>query len=327
MSTATKTPVQFHDYAPEQGDFLSDVRTGLQQTPRHIAPKYFYDERGSELFDEICKQPEYYPTRTEIGILQHNAEDIARRIGADCVLLELGSGASEKVRLLFDALSPASYLGVDISKDFLLRSTRRLAEDYPELEVHAVCADFSAPLALPEPCQAGRVVAFFPGSSIGNFDPEEARRFLSQVAACVGEGGKLLIGVDLKKDPVILNRAYNDAAGVTAAFNRNLLLRMQTELDAKLEADAFVHHAFFNTERGRIEMHLVSERDQLIEFDDARIAFAADESIHTENSYKYDIDEFAVLARRAGFSVEQVWTDAQRLFSVQLLSVAQLHSI
>ena len=321
MNTATKPAVRFYDYAPEQSDFLSDVQRGLAQSPKQIAPKYFYDQRGSELFDEICKQPEYYPTRTEIGILQHNAQEIARCIGADCVLVELGSGASEKVRLLFDALSPSRYLGVDISKEFLLVSTRRLAHDYPELEVHAVCADFSQQLELPEQHSHGRTVAFFPGSSIGNFEPEAAVTLLRQVAECVGEGGQLLIGVDLKKDINILNRAYNDAAGITAKFNRNLLRRMQTELDAELDRDAFSHHAFFNSDQGRIEMHLVSMHHQAVVLADDVIEFTADESIHTESSYKYRLDEFAALAARAGFGVERVWTDADSLFSVQLLGV------
>ncbi|MGB5396190.1 MAG: L-histidine N(alpha)-methyltransferase [Gammaproteobacteria bacterium] len=322
MNIAAKTAVRFYDYAPEQSDFLSDVLTGLARSPKQIAPKYFYDQRGSELFDEICKQPEYYPTRTEIGILQHNANDIARSIGPDCVLVELGSGASEKVRLLFDALSPARYMGVDISKEFLLVSTRRLAQDYPELEVHAVCADFSQQLELPSQTTHGRMVAFFPGSSIGNFEPEDAVTFLRQVADCVGSGGQLLIGVDLKKNIDTLNRAYNDAAGVTAQFNLNLLRRMQTELDAEVDPAAFSHHAFFNSTRGRIEMHLVSERAQELVLADEVFEFAGQESIHTESSYKYQLDDFAALAGRAGFSVERVWTDAESLFSVQLLSVS-----
>ena len=321
MSTAAHSLVKFHDYAPTGSDFLAEVITGLSHQPKMISPKFFYDKRGSELFDEICLQPEYYPTRTEISILQNNAHDIAALIGAQCVLVELGSGASEKVRLLFDALAPASYMGVDISKDFLLLSTRRLAQDYPELEVHAVCADFSQQLELPEQAQRGQVVAFFPGSSIGNFEPRAAVQFLRQVADCVGQGGKLLIGVDLKKDIATLNKAYNDAAGVTAAFNLNLLQRMRDELDAEVEIDAFRHQAYYNAALSRVEMHLVSAHRQDIVFEDAVFEFAAQESIHTESSYKYHIDEFAALAARAGFSVERVWTDARQMFSVQLLSL------
>ncbi len=318
MSTAASTLVRFHDYAPRGSDFLAEVIAGLSQQPKAISPKFFYDQRGSELFDEICLQPEYYPTRTEIKILQDNAQEIAALIGPESVLVELGSGASEKVRLLFDALTPASYMGVDISREFLLLATRRLAQDYPELEVHAVCADFSQQLELP--VQDGQMVAFFPGSSIGNFEPRAAVQFLRQVADCVGHGGKLLIGVDLKKDSAILDRAYNDVAGVTAAFNLNLLQRMQDELAAELEISAYNHHAFYNAAQSRVEMHLVSACEQTIVLDDDVFELAAEESIHTESSYKYHLDEFAQLASRAGFAVEQVWTDAEQMFSVQLLS-------
>jgi dimethylhistidine N-methyltransferase len=322
MSTAASTLVRFHDYAPTDSHFLAEVIAGLSQKPKSISPKFFYDQRGSELFDEICLQPEYYPTRTEIKILQDNAEEIAALVGSESVLVELGSGASEKVRLLFDALAPASYMGVDISREFLLLSTRRLAQDYPELEVHAVCADFSQQLELPEHAQRGQVVAFFPGSSIGNFEPRAAVQFLRQVAECVGRGGKMLIGVDLKKDIATLNSAYNDAAGVTAAFNLNLLQRMQDELDAELDIDAFSHNAFYNAALGRVEMHLVSAREQAIVLDDEIFALAAQESIHTESSYKYHLTEFARLAGQAGFTVERVWTDARQMFSVQLLALS-----
>ena len=309
----------FHDYSPEQGDFMTDVIQGLSSQPKVISPKYFYDQRGSELFDEICKQPEYYITRTEIKILQDNAKDIAQLIGPDCVLIELGSGVSEKIRLLFDVLSPASYLGIDISKDFLLLSTKRLARDYPELEVHAVCADFSHQLELPEQCQSDRLVAFFPGSSIGNFEPDDAVPFLKEVASMVGKGGKLLIGVDLKKESQILNAAYNDIVGVTADFNLNVLQRMQVELDVDVDMSSFSHRAFYNEERGRIEMHLVSKCEQVMVIDGEEITLTENETIHTENSYKYHLGEFADLSARAGFRVEQVWTDDQGLFSVQCL--------
>jgi dimethylhistidine N-methyltransferase len=311
--------ISFHDYSPEQGDFLTDVIEGLSGQPKTISPKYFYDQYGSELFDEITKQPEYYITRTEINILQENAEDIARFIGPDCVLIELGSGVSEKIRLLFNVLSPASYLGIDISKDFLLLSTRRLSRDYPEIEVHAVCADFTHQIELPVQCGSDRLVAFFPGSSIGNFEPDDAVRFLKEVASMVGKDGKLLIGVDLKKDSEILNAAYNDAPGVTADFNLNILKRMRTELDADVDMSSFSHRAFYNEGIGRVEMHLVSQCEQAIVVDGEEIALDENETIHTENSYKYNLDEFADLSARAGFRVEQVWMDNQKLFSVQCL--------
>ena len=316
-----KSEVCFHDYAPRQSDFLTDVIDGLNKHPKTLSPKYFYDQRGSELFDEICRQPEYYPTRTEISILQNNAEDIARLIGPDCVLIELGSGVSEKIRCLFDVLSPASYLGIDISKDFLLLSTKRLARDYPELEVHAVCADFTHQIELPEQCKSDRLVAFFPGSSIGNFEPDDAVALLKDVASMVGKGGKMLIGVDLKKDKAVLNAAYNDANGITADFNLNLLLRMQEELDIDMDAESFSHKAFYNNEKGRVEMHLVSQGDQQIVVDGESFQLFDNETLHTENSYKYDLPEFENMAEKAGFGIEQVWTDSQNLFSVQCLVV------
>lgn len=318
---ASKANVFFHDYAPEQSDFLGDVLEGLTREQKSIPPKYFYDQRGSELFDEICQQPEYYLTRTEISILHSNAKDIARFIGPDCVLIELGSGVSEKIRCLFGVLSPAGYLGIDISKDFLLLSTKRLARDYPELEVHAVCADFTQQIELPEQCKSDRLVAFFPGSSIGNFEPDDAVQFLRDVASMVGKDGKLLIGVDLKKDHAALNAAYNDAKGVTADFNLNLLQRLRDELQADVDIDLFSHHAYYNSEKGRVEMHLVSLCDQQIIVGGERFQLKSNETLHTENSYKYDLTEFENMAERAGFQVEQIWTDQQQLFSVQCLVV------
>lgn len=313
--------VRFHDFEPEQHSFLRDVIEGLRLDQKSIPPKYFYDKRGSELFDDICRQPEYYPTRTETCILRDNAADIARHIGPDCVFIELGSGVSEKIRALFDVLSPSGYLGIDISKEFLLLSTRKLARDYPELDVHAVCADFTERITLPEHCRSDRLVAFFPGSSIGNFEPAVAIGLLKDLAYMVGQGGKLLIGVDLKKEHSILNEAYNDAGGYTEDFNRNLLIRMKHELDADIDTDAFTHHAFYNDEQGRVEMHLVSQFEQCITIDGESFPLEKGETLHTENSYKYDLGEFETMAESAGFKVAQVWTDADQLFSVQCLIV------
>ena len=312
--------VNFHDYLPDKNDFLADVLEGLAKETKMIPPKYFYDERGSELFDDICRQPEYYPTRTEIGILQNNAHDIASHIGTECMLIELGSGASEKVRLLFDALKPASYLGVDISKEFLIKATQQLALDYDWLEVHAVCADFSEQLELPGSCTNDPLVAFYPGSSIGNFEPREAIQLLRQIAETVGRDGKLIIGIDLKKDISALNAAYNDKAGVTADFNLNLLTRMRDELGAELDESAFEHQAFFNEGQNRIEMHLVSTSQQKIHIGDNSFSFHPGESIHTENSYKYDLESFSELAGSAGFGIDAVWRDAKSYFGVLLLS-------
>ncbi len=315
----TSSAIRFYDAHPGISDLRQEVIAGLASIPKTIPPKFFYDKRGSELFDAICELPEYYQTRTETGILRHCVADLVDLIGPDCLLVELGSGASKKVRLLLEELRPFSYLGVDISKEFLLSSTRKLASDYPWLDVHAACVDFSQSLDIPHCRTFDHKVAFFPGSSIGNFDPDEAVELLKRIASMMDMHGHLLIGVDLKKDAAILNAAYNDKAGVTAEFNLNLLARIHDELDADISPDAFRHHAFYNDNQGRIEMHLVSKHDQYIRIEDNYFDFKADETIHTENSYKYTINEFAELAMAAGFSQQQVWTDESSLFSVQLL--------
>lgn len=312
--------VRFYDYSPRSADFKHDVLAGLAKRPRAIPPKYFYDRAGSELFDKICEQPEYYPAQTEIGIYRQHAAAIARHIGRRCVLVELGSGASEKIRLLLESLRPRQYLGVDISKAFLLEATNNLAADYPWLEVHAVCADFSSQLTLPPRCADGPVVAFYPGSSIGNFEPEQAKALIRRVRRLLGKGGKFLIGVDLEKDHDILRRAYNDEAGVTAAFNLNLLNRMNAELGANINVDQFEHEAFYNEAAGRVEMHLVSMARQRFQIDAREFSFSPGERIHTENSHKYSLPGFAQLARCADFAVDKVWTDEKKFFSVQLLT-------
>jgi len=311
--------VCFYDASPDVSDLRQEVLSGLSGKPKAIPPKFFYDRRGSELFDAICDLPEYYQTRTEMGILRRCVGELAQHIGPECLVVELGSGASKKVRLLLSELRPSGYLGIDISGEFLLASTHQLASDYPWLEVHAACIDFSHYLDVPH-CEAfGHRLAFFPGSSIGNFEPAEAVRLLVRVAELVGPQGHLLIGVDLKKDIRFLNAAYNDAQGITAAFNRNLLQRIRSELDSEIEPERFEHYAFFNPNQGRIEMHLVSSREQSVRIEDRRFEFYAGETIHTENSYKYTVDEFAGLAKAAGFVQDAVWTDAARMFSVQLL--------
>ncbi|GAB2795613.1 L-histidine N(alpha)-methyltransferase [Halomonas shantousis] len=299
-----------------------EILAGLRATPKHVSPKFFYDQRGSELFDEICVQPEYYPTRTEEAILGAAVGDIAALAGQEATLVELGSGASRKVRLLLEAMRPSSYLGIDISRDFLLDSTRRLAADYPWLEVHAACADFSQRLAWPDDMACERPVAFFPGSSIGNFDPQAAEAFLHRLHRLLPTGSGLLIGVDLVKDRTVLEAAYNDAAGVTAAFNLNLLERLRNELDAELDPVHFQHRAFFNPDASRIEMHLVSEMAQVITVAGERFRFNTGESLHTENSYKYSIEGFQALAGRAGFRARAEWVDDDALFSVHYLECA-----
>lgn len=311
--------IRFYDHAEEHADFLADVRRGLARRPRAIPPKYFYDRRGSALFAAICELPEYYLTRTEMRILKERAGEIARRAGKEAVLVELGSGASEKVRLLLDALAPRGYLGIDICGEFLREATERLARDYPGLPVHAACADFTRPLALAYPPPSARRLVFFPGSSIGNFDHAESEALLRRLLPLVGAGGGFVIGVDLRKDPARLHAAYNDAQGVTAQFNLNLLARMARELGAELDRTGFVHEAVYDEQEGRIDMYLVSRRAQAIRLGGERFEFAAGERLHTESSYKYTIEEFQALARRAGYEPEVVWTDAERLFSVHFL--------
>jgi len=310
--------VSFRDVLEARDDFLADVLEGLGRRPRSIAPKYFYDRAGSELFERICALPEYYLTRTELAILRAHAGDIAQAAGPECVLFELGSGASHKVRLLLEALRPRAYVGIDISGDFLLGSCRRLAADYPWLRVHAMCADLCDPLP-DQHLPSGRRVAFFPGSSIGNFDPPGAREFLRHVRDLLGPEGALLIGVDLKKDVDVLHAAYNDAAGVTGEFNRNLLRRMRRELGARLDPDGFRHHAFYNDALGRVEMHLQAVGPQTIRIGEERFDFGDGETIHTENSWKYSVDEFAALAAQAGLGQSRCWRDPAERFAVMLL--------
>ena len=314
-----KPAIPFYDELGADPDLLAELAEGLAQTPRRISPKFFYDERGSELFEQITRLPEYYPTRTEIGILRDCAADVAQRTASGAVLVELGSGASEKVRLLLDRLRPAAYLGIDISRDFLRDATRRLARDYPWLSVHAACADFSLPLALDYPPASMPRLVFFPGSSLGNFTPGEAADFLERLHPLVGADGGFLLGIDLRKDPRVLEAAYNDAQGVTAAFNRNLLYRLQRDFGAVLEPEGFAHEAVYNAEIGRIEMYLVSLRAQELRLGGQRFTFAGGERINTEYSYKYTIEGFQALARRAGYRAEAVWTDARDYFSVHYL--------
>lgn len=319
--------IRFYDEHPTPATMLEEVLHGLAARPRHIAPKFFYDERGSRLFDAICELPEYYLTRTEMGILESCAGEVAQLAGPDTTLIELGSGASRKIRLLLEAVRPRSYLGIDISREFLRQSVERLAHDYPWLEAHAACADFMQGLELPGVAGNGKKLAFFPGSTIGNFEPNEALAFLRRVRRMVQPDGALLIGVDLKKDPGILHAAYNDSAGITARFNLNLLQRLRYELDAEVSPQDFLHRAFYNIARGRIEMHLVSRCAQDILLCGRRFHFAPGEGIHTENSYKYSMEEFDALARAAGLHPCRVWLDERRLFSVHYLSMAPARTL
>ncbi len=315
--------IKLYDFAPATGNILDEVLEGLARTPKELPPKLFYDERGSSLFDHITTLPEYYPTRTEAHIMREHGKSMAKMIGVSAMVIEYGSGSSDKTRILLDRLEdPVAYVPIDISREHLLESAWKLSRDYPGLDVLPVCADYDQPIEIP---QAGRPVdrrvVYFPGSTIGNFHPEDAVPFLRRMTRHAGTGGALLIGVDLKKDPDILNRAYNDSQGVTAAFNINMLLRLNREIRSDFDIEHFQHRAFYNEDAGRIEMHLVSTIDQRVTINGTTVHFDAGESIWTESSYKYSVEQFSAMASEAGFEAEQVWTDDDLLFSVQLYSV------
>jgi dimethylhistidine N-methyltransferase len=319
---STDIAYRFYPAEKSDDDFYRDVVNGLGRSPRRIPPKYFYDSQGAALFETICEQPEYYPTTAEFTILLENAGEIARRAGTGCVLIEPGCGSCEKVRKLLDDIRPVAYVPVDISCEQLQIAAADIAGDYAWLDVHAVCTDITDDLSLPDiPFNESRMV-FYPGSSIGNFEPDEAVDFMGRLAETAGPGGSLLIGVDLEKDHATLNAAYNDAKGVTAEFNLNLLHRINRELDADFNVEAFDHHAFYNSVAGRIEMHLISTRRQTVRVDGHLFEFAAGESIHTENSYKYSNTSFQALAADAGFVPVDCWTDADNQFGLHLLEVA-----
>jgi L-histidine Nalpha-methyltransferase len=303
--------------------FERDVIRGLSRTRKAIPCKYLYDDRGSELFDEICELEEYYLTRTELGILDAHVDEMASVIGEDCELIELGSGSGLKTRLLLGHLrEPRAYLPIDISAEPLARSARELAVRFPGLDVIPVCADFTGPVSLPETgSPRARRVVYFPGSTIGNFRPRAAMRLLRSVARLVGDGGGLLIGFDLDKDESIVWPAYNDRRGVSAAFSLNLLARINRELGADFDLGAFAHRADYNRAKQRVEIHLESLKDQVVRVGGREFAFHAGETIHTEYSYKYSLEYFGRLTGRAGFSLDRQWTDRNRFFCVQYLVV------
>lgn len=311
----------FHDFAPDLESFRDGLLAGLSKRDKAIPYWFLYDAAGSALFERICETPEYYPTRTEMGILDACAADIAALAGPNAQLIELGSGAGRKVSTLLAAMqAPAGYVAIDISRDALEAAAARIAAAHPSLRVDAICADYTQSFTLP-PRAAGRRVGFFPGSTIGNMQPDEARDFLSGWVERLGPGGAMIVGVDLKKDSAILDAAYDDAAGVTAAFSKNLLTRANRELGADFDLDRFAHEAIYSPARGRVEIHLVSLAEQTARVGDRAFAFKQGERIHIEYSYKYDIAEFAALARAAGFTPRAVWTDPARLFSVHYLSL------
>jgi len=308
--------------AARVNSFREDVIAGLSLPQKALPPKYFYDARGSRLFEAICRLKEYYPMRAELALTRAHIGAISRFARKGGTLIEYGSGESVKSRLMIEALHPSSYVPVDISEDALRGAASKLQRLYPWLAIRPVHGDFSEPLKIPLRHGRGRRIVYFPGSTIGNLTPQEAHAFLRMTRGQVGRGGALLVGVDLKKDARLLHAAYNDARGVTAAFNLNLLARINRDLGGDFGPHRFRHYAFYNATLGRIEMHLVSLAPQKVSIGNHRFAFEAGESIHTENSYKYSVEGFRVLAERAGFKAAKVWVDAKRLFSLHgLLAV------
>jgi dimethylhistidine N-methyltransferase len=317
-------PLPLLDLHPEPDDMLGEVLKGLSSDPKTLPCKFFYDRRGSRLFERICQLDEYYLTRTEIGILEENAEVISARIGDGRWVVELGSGSSTKIRILLEALSTAAgYVPIDISREHLVEAAGYIARRFSSIEVRPVCADFNSDLSLPvdvETQSAGQRVFFFPGSTIGNFGPEPRLALLQRLRHfCGSGGGQLLIGIDLIKDVKRLEAAYNDADGVTETFNLNLLSHINRDLGSDFEPDRFEHRAFFDRESERIEMHLVSTENQQMRIDGHTFEFASGESICTEHSYKFTVDGFVALATRAGWQLEASWTDDEDLFAILLL--------
>jgi dimethylhistidine N-methyltransferase len=312
------------DFHPDKDGLLQDLLAGLSNADKSIPPKFLYDARGSELFDEICELEEYYLTRTEVAILERHANEMADLLGENCLLIEYGSGSGLKTRLLLDRLrAPCAYVPIEISREALERSAVSLSERYPDLAVLPVCADYTGHYEIPHmPHPAARRVVYFPGSTIGNFTPPEATEFLERAGEHFGRDGGLLIGVDLEKEPEVLEPAYDDPEGISAAFALNVLTRINRELGADFREDRFEYEAIYNQKFSRIEMSIVSCDDQRVRIDGTIIELARGERIRTEYSYKYSLESFAELAHDAGLVVRRVWTDPRRLFSVQYLEYA-----
>jgi len=315
--------VEIIDYHPKLGRIEEDVLAGLSKPQKELPAKLFYDLEGSELFEQITELEEYYPTRSEIAILESMAAEFAEIAGDNVALIELGSGSSRKTRIILDAIrGHCTYLPVDISKEFLRLSAESINRDYPEIDVVAICADYTRSFQIPHTETYARRIVFFPGSNIGNMTPDQAEAFLRTFREFLVPGDGVLVGVDLRKDEVILNAAYNDSKGVTAEFNLNILRRLNRELDANFAVDRFEHYAYFSDANSRIEMHLRSLDDQTVEVAGSRFEFHVGETIHTENSCKYSIDDFQALAVRAGLAPRKVWTDPRALFSEHYLELA-----
>ena len=323
MNMHAATLAKAHPLDEETSAFGRDVIGDLSQHPKRLSPKYFYDSTGSELFEQITVLPEYYPTRTELTILRDRGRAISAIIPKKAALVEFGAGATTKVRLLLNQCAFGAYVPVDISGDFLTAQADALRADFPSLAVYPVTADFTAPFELPQAIRAMPKVGFFPGSTLGNFEPHEACAFLRSARDILGQGAQMVIGVDLEKDERVLYDAYNDKAGVTARFNLNVLHRINRELGGNFDLSAFTHRAIYNRERNRIEMHLISKKSQTARLLGTSFSFRAGESIHTENSYKYSLERFAALAQGAGWRVRESWTDSAKMFSVHALEAAE----
>ncbi len=319
MSQISNGTLQFTDLLPPADDFEAEVLSGLAQSQKVLPAKFFYDAKGAALFEQICELPEYYPTRTELAIMRAHVGDIAAFLGADCHLIEYGSGAGIKIRLLLEALRPALYMPIDISVSQLRQVGTVLQQSYPWLNVHGVAADYTKQLALPVAPSQRRAV-FFPGSTVGNFTLDETRQFLRSARALVGTGGALLIGVDTKKDKATLDAAYDDAAGVTALFNLNILHHINARTGAQIDIGAFEHWAFYSPERGQIEMHLRARHALTVDVLGRSFSMQAGETIHTEISRKYAPVEFAALGAECGWQSSHIWQDAAGMFSVHGLT-------
>ena len=321
MTVSRHSELPRRSIAPvESRDLLTEVLSGLTSTPRTLPAKLFYDDEGARLFERICTLDEYYLTRSELSILRERVGEIAALAGPHCALVEYGSGAGTKIRLLLDALrEPAAYVPIDISHLQLSRVAADLESDYPGVAIRPLCADYTRPLTLPNLPPHARRLAFFPGSTIGNFHPAEAAAFLTRIRRTVGSGGMLVLGVDRRKDPALLHAAYDDREGVTAAFNLNMLRRINRELGADFDLRKFQHLAFFNDQASRVEMHLVSTEDQVVRIAGERVEIARSETIWTESSYKYDEEQLANVAGSAGFTIERLWTDTDARFWVSVL--------
>tara|TARA_R110002073_G_scaffold336545_2_gene535039 strand:+ start:17731 stop:18744 length:1014 start_codon:yes stop_codon:yes gene_type:complete len=318
--SASNSQIEYINMHPPRQDVVSEVLAGLRTAQKTLSPKYFYDERGSQLFEAITQQPEYYPTRTERKILADHAAEIATSLrmhaGEDITLIEPGCGSCEKVKLLLNDILPSRYVGMDISDQFLLGATENLSQAHPKLDITAVCADFSQLDELANHLPPGHRVVFYPGSTLGNFTPAAAQTFLSSVRTLVGDNGGMLIGVDRHKDSATLDAAYNDKCGVTADFNLNALRHLNRVLPANFDTDLFRHQAHYNADEQRIEMHLRCSQSHTVTCAGQEIHFVEGESIHSENSYKYTRERFTSLAKRAGFAIQQSWQDKDALFAV-----------